>query len=366
MGAFICQISEQDWSIALQKGVYGNRENKPDGSGSLRIQDKMSVIRDLISIKPGDIVLFHVVKGSGESTIHGVYKARSEAFSDRTRIWENNSEIFPFRFLFEPHPEYKYFCKYDCNILISDFYREIESRTIWSLATLENERNMERRAVRKISMGDARKIVELLLRDFKQSERLVEFSPIAPPTPFVPLESEVMQVGTIENSIKAVLMSKIKKSDPQVSAIFGKIDDYMNETFVAQTTRKLFDLLCVTQCENNIFYIIEAKVKNYNIDNLEQLLNYMDLFKQKPIFGKSDKVVGCTLSISCTKDVYAVINIINTIGIFDGINVIKYTKKNGEKDADVGLSINNSTQTSFQPEPTTSCDNSRLKIGRAV
>ena len=47
MGAFICQISERDWQLSRRIGLYGNREMKPDGSGHLRVQDKMSVIRDL-------------------------------------------------------------------------------------------------------------------------------------------------------------------------------------------------------------------------------------------------------------------------------------------------------------------------------
>jgi len=329
MGAFICQISEKDWNVSRTKGVYGNREKKPDFTGSLRDCDLMSVIRDLVSINNGDIIFFHIVKKETDedSSIHGVYQARSQAFYESNKIWDNDDENFPFRFLFEPHPTYSNLCSNDSHIYVSDLYREIESRKIWSIATLENERNMERRAVRKISMDDAKSITELLLRDYKKGN-LVNFTPYNPASP-IPIENKIIKVNSIENSVKAIFLSKLKSRDPVLNNIFGNVIDYMNETFVAQTTRKLIDLLCISKIENGrIYYIIEAKsgVVTFNEEHLKQLLTYLDLFKQKSLVDPMrDRIIGGIMFNKCSDLVRYAINQLNEMKIFDGIKCINFS-----------------------------------------
>ena len=71
MGAYICTISERDWDAARELGVYGNRfERKEDGK-SLGDSQKLSVIRDLISIKEGDFIFFHI-RGRMTPTLIGI------------------------------------------------------------------------------------------------------------------------------------------------------------------------------------------------------------------------------------------------------------------------------------------------------
>jgi len=349
MGAFICQISEKDWNLSRTKGVYGNREKKPDLSGFLRDCDLMSVIRDLVSISNGDLIFFHIVKKETDedSSIHGVYRARSQAFYESNQIWNNNGENFPFRFLFEPHPTYEKLCSNDSHIYVSDLYREIESRKIWSIATLENERNMERRAVRKISIDDAKSITELLIRDYKKGD-LVNFAPYNATTPTA-IENKIIKVNSIENSIKAIFLSKLKKNDPALNDIFGNVVDYMNETFVAQTTRKLIDLLCISKMEDSkIYYIIEAKsgAVSFNEDYLKQLLTYLDLFKQKTLVDPNkDKIIGAIMFNKCSDIVRYAINQLNEMKIFDGIKCIYF---NWDDDNNVSFSETYRTQNIFQ------------------
>ena len=167
VGAFICSMSDRDWEIALTRGVYGNKIGRVrrDFYQEFDLKTKYSIIRDLVGMKRGDVVFFHILGMGKPSSVHGVYNVRSDTFYDESTIWSDNFEVFPYRFLFTPHPKYRYLCDYDANIEVSDFYELIESRRIWSLATLENEVNIEARSVRKIGEDEANEIIRLLHRD---------------------------------------------------------------------------------------------------------------------------------------------------------------------------------------------------------
>lgn len=341
MGAFICQISERDWKVSRSIGAYGNRERKPDGSGDLRFMDKMSIIRDLISIKPNDLVFFHVVKkyDSSESSIHGIYKARSQAYYDETKIWEHletHTEFFPYRFLFEPLAQFLHLSNRDSYVFVSELYNLIEKKKIWSLATLENERNMERRAVRKISIDDAQEILKLILKNpkYSSSNPLVHNLINLPNKPIF-LRAKIDRINSIENSIKALLMDELKNETEVSENLFGLVYDFMNETFVAQSTRKLFDLLVISRDYSvKDYFILEAKTNNYTIENLTQLFTYVDLFKQKDfiLVGKN-KVFGCALAQNFNANVIESVVQLKKILVFDDIKLIKYTPTADNKSA---------------------------------
>ena len=303
MGAFICQVSDRDWSRSRDKGVYGNRENRPDGSDPLRLQDRLSVIRDLISIRPRDLMFFHVIgRESGPSALYGPYQARSMPYYDRSSIWDSALESFPFRVLFEPLPGYEALCADNFSITISDLYAAIESRKIWSLATLENERNIEKRAVRKISQEDARTILNLFLREFPGRLPTATWKTahmLQPTSFFAPMRDQIREIGRYENAIKALLMHKLADRDDSCQSIFPNYVDFVNETFVAPTTRKLFDILVVSRSSrvDRHYYIIEAKTERFKFTDLKQLLQYTDLFRQRPIFNRqTDKNSACALA----------------------------------------------------------------------
>lgn len=339
MGAFICQISEKDWELSKLIGLYGNRENKPDYSGKLRLTDEMSVVRDLISIKPGDLVFFHVVKTSdGMSRIHGIYEATTEAFYDANPVWNDKEEAFPFRFCFRPHPDFSELTSKDVYILVSDLYKLIESRRIWSIATLENERNIERRAVRKILIEDAQEIVKLFVKHPKFRERAAiqrRFYEI--PFCMNSLEEKLTGIGKVENSIKAFLLSELKKNSFFINNFFGEVIDYTNETFVAQTTRRLFDLLVISGkgSVGRHFFIVEAKTLDFSKANLSQLLGYVDLFKLKHIFDASrDKVTGCALAKRFSSDLIEVVSLFKYFGVVEDLRLLSYKPECAGKRAD--------------------------------
>lgn len=338
MGGFVCQVSDTDWPISRVKGIYGNRKNKPDSTTQLRPQDQLSVIRDLIAVRPGDLIFFHVIgKEFGISGLHGPYTPSSNPFYDNSPVWKNQKEVFPFRFLFKPYPGYEAICDADMSVRVSDIYQAIEAHQIWSLATLENERNIERRAVRKISFSDAQTILNIFLREFRLSGHKVSSSVISTvPANIIPMRTQVGNVGRYENAVKALLMDKLADSHPSLTAIFPNYVDYMNETFVAPTTRKLMDVLVVSTIneDDRHYYIIEAKNSNFKLGELRQLMLYIDLFRQRAIFhpGK-DKISACALAAKFAPDTVKFRNMHNTFSPYDPVILIEYKSAGQSKDA---------------------------------
>jgi hypothetical protein len=335
MGAFICQISENDWDIAKVIGLYGNREKKSDGSELSEVVI-MSIIRDLIPIQIGDKVFFHVVKTKGESRIHGLYQSYSQAFYDPSKVWENFEEAFPYRFCFRPYDKYKEFTRKDAYIYVSELYEKIESRDVWSIATLESEMNLEGRAVRKIAIEDAEVIESLILKQpkFREKEDVANKFYIMP-SESIFLDRKIKRIGDLENSIKAYFMSELKNKSSYMIEKFGNIQDYMNETFVAQTTRKLFDILVISKkTGGNKFYIIEAKTDYFNEDSLAQLLHYLDLFRHKDNFDQvKDEVKAVALAKRFSNDFLALISKFKYYHIIDNIEFIQYRKGDSDNTA---------------------------------
>ena len=337
-GAFVCQISDTDWLISRVKGVYGNRKHKPDSRDLLRTQDQLSVIRDLISVRPGDLIFFHVIgREFGISALYGPYTPRSIPFYDSSKIWNNNKEGFPFRFLFKPFPGYEPICDTDMSIRVSDLYQAIESRGIWSLATLENERNMEKRAVRKISLSDAHIILNIFLREYKSGQKSANpIKLMLVPSGLKHMRTQITDVGRYENAIKALFMDKLADKHASLTGLFHNYVDYMNETFVAPTTRKLIDILVVSKTNGDSYnyYIVEAKNAKFGLGELRQLMLYIDLFRQRPIFRPDkDKVSACALA--STFDTYTIRfrDSHNTFSPHDPIVLIQYKPINQARDA---------------------------------
>ncbi len=324
MGAYICTISERDWDLTRKLGVYGNRFYKTDSGRNLGDNQKLSIIRDIISIREGDIVFFHV---RGKKTIHGVYRARSGAFFDESRIWDDPNDTFPIRFLFEPHPDHGKLPLYDAHISVESLYELIDQGEVKSLITLEYEQNIEARAVKRIFMEDARKIIRLLYRDFKREER-VDFK-LYKPSRVAPLKDKIYRVGELENSIKAVISWMLAYKDRDIIDILKLEEqyDFVNEFFIAPTTRKNVDIFCETLGK---YVIIEVKKDVCDRDALEQTLYYADLIDQRHWSNKRYKKLVVLIGKRFSNDVIDRARTINRIGDNE-IKLVKYTPINNNK-----------------------------------
>jgi len=293
MGAFICQVSEIDWLLSRKIGVYGNREGS-ERDGNIVYFDRtrkgdeiiQSIIEDLIGMRKGDIVFFHVVKtAEGESLIHGIYKVREEPFyNDKEKFWKSSPHFsYPYRFCFEPHPDHVELCKYDASVSVSEFYRSIENRDIRSILTLEREVRGAAHAVKKIMMEDAEVIEKLLYRDFyyRHIEEPIDFQPIQ--MQMEPLKNHIRRIGEIEFAIKAFAAHELGRRSQSliqfIPACKNSEYDFLIESFIGQTTRKPTDILCISSSAEKAVTIMEVKTDQARMDDLVQSLNYLELFK---------------------------------------------------------------------------------------
>jgi len=352
MGTFICQISETDWLISRKIGVYGNREGSVrngeivyfadmrKGTGEQIIQ---SIIEDLIGMRKGDTVFFHVLEtAEGESSVHGIYSVREEPFyNDDVKIWQSNPYlIYPYRFCFKPHAEHIELCKYDASILVSEFYKLVENRNIRSVLTLEREVRGAAHAVKKISNDDSEEIIKLLYRDFtsRSSKYSVDFKPLQVEGPS--LRSHIRRIGEIEFSIKALVAYELGQKDPNlikcIPACRNVDYDFLIESFVGQTARKPTDILCINSGGlEKAVTVVEAKTDLVQMDDLIQSLKYQELFKLRNIDKGSltYKMSICLLGQRFHQKLVNYTSIRNMVLPWEEIVLLKYTPTQNGKNA---------------------------------
>ncbi len=348
MGAFICQISEVDWLVSREIGVYGNREGS-ETNGEIvyftntRKGDQIiqSIIEDLIGMRKGDTIFFHVISKKKESSIHGVYRVREEPFYNaHLRIWKSSPHlVYPYRFCFEPHPNHIELCRYDANIPVSEFYRSVEYRNIISVLTLEREERGAAHAVKKILREDAEEIIKLLYRDFhiRRLQKPVTFKPMR--MNMEPLRDHIKRIGEIEFAIKALIAYKLGRRDYDlinyIPACKNGDYDFVIETFVGQTMRQPTDIMCIGNSKSKSVSIIEAKTGKASIDDLIQALKYQEIFKLRNLHKNSltYKFSICLLAQSFHKELVEYASLRNKVLPWEEIVLLKYVATSDGKNA---------------------------------
>jgi len=350
MGAFICQISEMDWLVSRKIGVYGNREGS-ERNGEARYFADMkkgdqliqSIIEDLVGMRKGDSVFFHVIEtAEGESSVHGIYRVSEEPFyNDNVKLWKSSPYlVYPYRFCFEPHPEHVELCKYDTSILVSEFYKSIETRDIRSILTLEREVRGAAHAVKKISSDDAEEISKLLYRDFhaRHLEDPIEFKPLRVQGPS--LRNYICRIGEIEFAIKALVAYRLGRRHPNllryIPACRNAEYDFLIESFIGQTARKPTDILCITSGDlEKVVTILEAKTGLVKMGDLVQSIKYQGLFKLRNIDKGSltHKTSICLLGQRFPQELIDYTSIRNIVLPWEEIILLKYTPTQNGKSA---------------------------------
>ncbi len=120
---------------------------------------------------------------------------------------------------------------------------------------------------------EAQEILRLLHRDFRKQKDVpnVQYSLIKSSTKHKPLRDLIGDIGRFENSSKALLMYKLGQNDVSLIRSIGEITDFMNEVFIAQTTRKCIDTLCIRHNPDRSkkYLIIEVKAEKVNTNDLK-------------------------------------------------------------------------------------------------
>jgi len=347
MGAFICQISKPDWEISCHIGVYGNREGS-ERSGTVEYFDRavrgqntiQSIIEDLIGMSEGDLVFFHVLREE-ESTIHGVYQISEEPFyNDSTRIWESNPNfVYPYRFCFEPHPDYISLCKNDVRIPVSEFYRSIEMQKVVSVLTLEREERGAAHAVKKILIEDAEEIIRLLYRNLTTGyyQRSIEFRPFK--MDMIPLKEHIQRIGNLEFAIKGLVAYKLahRQSDllDKLPEALSSEYDFIVEAFLGQTIRRPIDIMCISHELPRKVTILEAKTDQVLTKDLIQCIKYKEVFKLRNIKQGSAtyQYFFCMLGQRFQNDLIEYASLRNYMVPREKVVLLKYVPKSNGKDA---------------------------------
>lgn len=343
--------------VSREIGVYGNREGsetdegvtifKSTDRGMVTIQ---SIIEDLIGMRKGDLVFFHVIeREEEESSVHGVYRVREIPFyNNRKKLWKSSSElVFPYRFCFEPHPQHTKLCRHDANIPVSEFYTSIEKRRINSIFTLEREVRGAAHAVKTITTEDAREIVELLYRDYgiRSSPIRVDFRPVS--MRMQPLRKHIRRIGRIEFAIKALVAYRLGRRDKSVTKFLPACKkgsyDVLIENFIGQTMRRPADILCSGHASEKDsrrrITILEAKTKSASIDDLIQSLKYLDMFRLRNVEQGSltHEMSICLLANRFRDELVDYVSIRNQVIDWENIILLRYEPRNNGKNADFYL-----------------------------
>lgn len=225
--------------------------------------------------------------------------------------------------------------EYDANIEVHSLYEYIDEREIKSLVTLENERNIEARGVRRILKEDADMLIKLLHQDFKlrKSSNRYSFSPYTPQNP-ISLKNKIEGVGRLENAIKAVIMYNLSHDINFIRLLFNDQDisdfdeiDFANEFFIAQTTRKSIDIYCRSE---NKHILIEVKTARLDANALRQALYYRDLIAQGSWVNPDNEGIDIVLvGKSFSSELVNEIRKLNEIS--NGVRLMKYIPTNDGK-----------------------------------
>jgi hypothetical protein len=348
--AFVCQISEKDWFVSREIGVYGNREGSEregrviffakSSRGEETIQ---SIIEDLIGMRKGDVVFFHVIaRESGESSIHGAYSVmEAPFFNDTTGIWKSSPHfVYPYRFCFGPHPEHAELCEYDASVTLSEFYRLIEARRLRSISTLEREVRGAAHAVKKISLDDAQEITRSLYGAFhlRRQDHPVKFRPVDI-EPRQPLSQHIRRVGRIEFAVKAVVAHRLALKDPELTKHIPACREeyeFLIETFVGQTARRPTDLfIACNRGGKTTVTILEAKVDLAKIADLSQALKYQEIFRLRNVDrGSVDyEMSTCLLAQRFHQDLISYSFVRNRVLPHEEVILLKYAPTQNGTDA---------------------------------
>jgi hypothetical protein len=83
MSAHILLVSEENFEICINRGVYGCVMPSKEWN-------KAEIIAGVLSIEPDDLVFFYV-KNKG---IYGLWKVIGNPYFDETKIWITNRNFF--------------------------------------------------------------------------------------------------------------------------------------------------------------------------------------------------------------------------------------------------------------------------------
>jgi hypothetical protein len=245
--------------------------------------NRAEVIAGILSILPGDLVFFYV-KNQG---VYGLWKVVGESYFDRTQVWADDQQLFPYRISFELAVGY-----FPKPVSISDVLDLRDKGRIWTF----DLNPVQRKNQYKITMDEARELIRLLLRNNPiRQQPLVIPNPYIPPTPVkiqVELASSKARQVRYEGWLNAWFMQSLARGE--LKDLLGDYQEFLN--LVPTTFNKVMDIFLthVTTVDSidvlHKYTCIELKTDRATDQDLAQVLRYEDWLARKLAAGDNEMI----------------------------------------------------------------------------
>ena len=276
MGAHILLVGERNYDICITRGVYGCVMPSKEWN-------KGEIVAGVFTIKPGDLIFFYV-KNKG---VYGLWKVVGYPFFDDGRVWSDEKQLYPYRFIFEP--AVGYFSK---PIALTDILDLRDKGRIWTF----DLNPVQQKNQYKITMDEASELIRLLLRNnpIRQDPPPIEkpYKPTKPIEIAVDFSSVEGNHFRYESWLNAWFMKSLAQGE--LKKIFGDYTEFLN--LVPTTFNKVMDIFLthVTDIDGikvlHKFTCIELKAGRADEKDLSQILRYEDWLARKLAAGDREMV----------------------------------------------------------------------------
>jgi len=259
----------------LELGVYGGVSQDLERINS-------EIIAGFEGIKPGDFVFFYV-RNIG---VYGLWKATCLPFFDKTNIWHEKDQDYPYRVCFEPSIR-----SFPRPIALSDILDLQDKGKIWtfdlSAMRLKNHN--------PITADENKELIRLLLRNnpiFQSVKKIPK--PYPPKDISLPITLATDKNGRIkyEGYLNAWFMQSFVSG--KLKEIIGDYADFLN--YVPTSFNKVMDIFLthVTSVDGvdilHNFTCIELKTGVGTEDDLNQIIKYESWLIRKLAGGDNEMV----------------------------------------------------------------------------
>jgi len=275
MGSHIFLTSQEHFKTILESGVYGGVSQPLERFNS-------EIIASFQAIKPGDFVFFYV-RNVG---VYGLWKATSLPFFDKTDIWHEKSQKYPYRVCFEPSIR----C-FPRPIALSDILDLQDKGKIWTFDLgafrLKNHN--------PVTSDENKELIRLLLRNNPILQPVEQISkPYASKGVSLPLSLATDKKGRLkyEGYLNAWFMKSFVSG--KLKEIIGEYADFLN--YVPTSFNKVMDIFLthVTSVDGvdilHNFTCIELKTGVGTEDDLNQIIKYESWLIRKLAGGDNEMV----------------------------------------------------------------------------
>ena len=289
MGAHVFLVSESNFHVCLNRGVYGcvlptSKRNRAE------------IVAGVLSIMPDDLVFFYV-KNKG---IYGLWDVATPPYFDETKVWDHESQVFPYRFCFRPAVAH-----FPTPVSLRDVLDLRDKGLIWTF----DLGSFQQKNQYNITTDEARQLTRLLLRNNPVRQKA-----LAIPSPYVPTVRSAIEVelssdrsGRVayEGWLNAWFMQRFASGD--LKDIFGDYTEFLN--LVPTTFNKVMDIFLIHVAAigpievPHKYTCVELKPDRATENDLAQVLRYEDWLARKLAAGDKEMIQTILVANSFAEEV---------------------------------------------------------------